>query len=79
MSDDLSGSKRRQIPTKPVIPSNKSSTFPTKHKYDNEETALKQPHQVAFTANQGTLEGIKRLNIKCGFLDTEHLFMFHKT
>ena len=36
---------------------------------------MKQPHQDAFTSKQITLEIIKRLHIKCGFLDTEHLFM----
>ena len=55
--------------------SNKSSTFPSKHKSDNEETPLKQPHQDAFTSKQETLEIIKRLHIKCGFLDTEDVFM----
>ena len=55
--------------------SNKASTFPTEHKYDNEETPLKKTHQGPFTYKQETLEGIKRLHIKCGFLDTEHLFM----
>ena len=78
-SDESSGSGRRQIPTKPVISYNKSSTFPAKHKSDNEETPLKQPHQDAFTSKQETLEIIKRLHIKCGFLDTEHLFMLPKT
>ena len=33
---ESSGSGRSQIPTKPVILSNKSSTFPAKHKSDNE-------------------------------------------
>ena len=46
-----------------------------KHKSDNEETPLKQPHQYAFTSKQEILERIKRLHIKCGFLYTEHLFM----
>ena len=49
LSDDLletssiesSGSGRRQIPTKPVMSSNKSSTFPAKHKSYDEETPLK--------------------------------------
>ena len=59
--------------------SNKSSTFPAKHKSDNEETPLKQPHQDAFKSKQETLERIKRLNIKCGFLDNEHLLMITKT
>ena len=59
--------------------SDKSSTFPAKHKSDNEETPLKQPHQDVFTSKQENLERIKRLHIKCGFLDTEHLFMLPKT
>ena len=54
-SDESFGSGRRQIPTKPVMSSNKSSTFPAKHKSDNEETPLKQPHQYAFTPKQETL------------------------
>ena len=54
---------------------NKSSTFTAKRKSDNEETTLIQPHQDAFTLKQEILERIKRLHIKCGFLDTEHLFM----
>ena len=37
-------SGRRQIQTKPVMSSTKSSTFPDKHKSDNKETPLKQPH-----------------------------------
>ena len=40
---------------------------------------MKQPHQDALTPKQETLERIKRLNIQCGFLDTEHLFMLPKT
>ena len=40
-SDESSGSERRKIPTKPVMLSNKPSTFPAKHKYYNEETPLK--------------------------------------
>ena len=40
-SDDKSDSGRRQIPSKPVTSSNKTSTFPAKHKSDNEETSLK--------------------------------------
>ena len=74
-SDDSSDSGIRQKPTKPVTLSNKLSTFTDKQKSDNEETPLKQPHQDAFTSKQETLEIIKRLNIKCGFLYTETLFM----
>ena len=37
-SDESSGSGRRKIPTKTVMTSNKSSTFPAKQKSDNEET-----------------------------------------
>ena len=55
--------------------SNKSSTFPAKRKSDNEETPLKQPHQDTFTSKKQVLEIIKHLHIKCGFLDTEHLFI----
>ena len=73
------GSGRRQIPTKPVMSHNKSPTLTDKHKFDNEETLLKQPHQDAFTSKQGTLEIIKRLHIKCVLLYTEHLFMLSKT
>ena len=40
-SDDKSDSGRRQIPSKPVTASNKSSAFPAKHNSDNEETPLK--------------------------------------
>ena len=68
-----------QIPTIPVMSSNKSSTFPAKQKSDNEETTLKQPHQDAFTSKQETLETIKRLHIKRGFLYNEHLFILPKT
>ena len=42
-------------PTKPVTPSNKSSTFPDKLKSDNEETPLKQPHQDDPTPKQEIL------------------------
>ena len=48
-SDDKLDSGIRQIPSKPVTSSNKSSTFTAKHKSDNEEIPLKQPHQDAFT------------------------------
>ena len=51
------------------------STCPAKHKSDNEEIVLKQPHQDAFTPKHEILERINWLHIKCGFLDTEHLFM----
>ena len=78
-SVESSGSRRRQITNKPVISYNKSSTFPAKHKSDNEKTPLKQPHQDAFKRKQETLEIIKRLHINCGFLGTEHLFMLPKT
>ena len=78
-SDESSGSGRRQVPTKPVISSNKSSTFPSKLKSDNKETPLKQPHQYSFTPKQANLETIKQLHIKCGFLDTENSFMLPKT
>ena len=73
------GSGRIQIPTKPVMSSNKSSTFLALKNPDNNETPLKQPHQDAFTSRQENLEKIKRLHIKCGFFDTEHLFMLPKT
>ena len=59
--------------------SNKSSAFTSNHKSDNEETPLKQPHQDAFTPKQEILEIIKRLHMKCGFLDTENLLMLPKT
>ena len=65
----------RQKTTKPVTSYYKSSKFPALKKSDNEETPLKQPHQDPFTPKQETLERIKRLHRKCGFLDTEHLSM----
>ena len=74
-SDDSFDSGARQIPTKPVISCNKSSTFPAKPKSDNAEYPWKQPHQDTFTSKQESLERIEHLHIKCGFLDTEHLFM----
>ena len=71
-SDDSSDlGKRKKI----VTSSNKSSIFPDKHRSNNEETPLKQPHQDAFMSKQETLEIIKGLHIKCGLLDAEHLFM----
>ena len=73
--DDSSGSGTSQKPTKTVTLSNKSSIFPAKRKSDNEEIPLKQPHQDSSTSEQDILERITRLHIKCGFLDTEHLFM----
>ena len=54
-SDESSDSVKSQKPTKPVTSSNKPSTFPAKHKSDNEETPLKQPHQEAFTPKQENL------------------------
>ena len=77
--DDKYYSGRRQIPSKPVTSSNKSSTYPAKHKSDNEETPVKKTHQGSFTSKQETLEIINWLHIKCGFLDTENLFMLPKT
>ena len=74
-----SGSGRSQIPTKPVMSSNKSSKFPAKHRSYNSETPLKQPHQYTFTSKQETLERIKWLHIKCVFFDTEHLLVLPKT
>ena len=35
-------------------------------------------HQGPFTSKQETLEKIKQLHIKCGFLNNEHLFMIPK-
>ena len=52
LSGESSDSGTRQKPTKPVTSYNKSSTFTTKHKSDNKETPLKQPHQDAFTSKQ---------------------------
>ena len=40
---------------------------------------MKQSHRDALTLKQETLERIKRLHIKCGFLDAEHLLMIPKT
>ena len=40
---------------------------------------MKKTHQGPFTLKQETLEIIKQLHIKCGFLDTENLFMLPKT
>ena len=78
-SDESSGLGRRKIPTKPVIQSNKLSTFLAKNNYDNEETPLKQTHEDAFPLKQENSKGIKRLHINCGFLDNEHVFMLPKT
>ena len=77
-SDDKSDSGRRQIPSKPLTSSNKASTFPSKHKSDNEETPLKKNHRGPFTSKQENLEIIKWIHIKCGLLDTENLFMLPK-
>ena len=40
---------------------------------------MKQTYQGPFILKQIFLERIKRLHIKCGFLNTEHLFMLPKT
>ena len=79
LSDDKSNSGKREIPSKPVISSNKASTFPDKHKSDNEETPLVKYHQGPFASKQETLEKIKQIHIKCGLLDAAHLFKLHKT
>ena len=76
--NESSGSGIIQIPSKPVTSSNKASTLPAKHKSDNEEKPLGKTHQGPFTSKQETLEIIKRLHIKCGFLDTDNLFMLPK-
>ena len=69
-SGEESYSVRSQIPSKPVTSSNKASTFLAEHKSSNEETPFFLTHQGPFTLRQETLEGIKRLHIKSGFLDT---------
>ena len=51
-SDDSFDSGTGGKQTKPMTSSNKSSTFPAKHKSDNEGTTLKQTHQGAFTSKQ---------------------------
>ena len=55
-SDESSDSGTKKILTKPVTPSNKSSTFLAKHKSNIEETPLKQTHQDAFTSKQETIK-----------------------
>ena len=40
---------------------------------------MKKTYQEPFTLKQQSLERIKGSHIKCGFLDTEHLFMIPKT
>ena len=79
LSGDKSGSGRREIPSKPVTSYNKAYTFPDEHKSGNEEKSLKKTHQGPFTLKQKKIERIKWLHIKCGFLNTEHLFMLPKT
>ena len=44
--------------------------FPTIHLRN-----MRTTNQTAFTSKKENLGRIKRLHIKCGFLDTEHLFM----
>ena len=39
---------------------------------------MKKTHQGPFTPKQENVDRIKLLHIKCGFLDTEHLFMLPK-
>ena len=56
LSVESSGSGRRQITTKPVRSSNKSSTFTAEHNSDNEGTPLGKTHQGPFTSKQQTLE-----------------------
>ena len=56
--DELSVSGKRQIPTKPVISSNKSSTFTAKYRSDNEETPLNKTHQGPFTSRQKTKQEV---------------------
>ena len=74
-SDKSYNSCTRQKTTKPVTSSNKSFTFPAKHKYDNTKTPLKKNHQNSSTSKINKLESIKQLHINCGFLNTEHLYM----
>ena len=78
-SDEKYDSVRRKIISKPVRSYNKASKFLAKHKSDNEETPFGNTHEGPLTSKQETLERIKRLHIKCDFLDTEHLFMIPKT
>ena len=40
-----------------------------------QDRPLQQPHQDASNSRQEILERIECLHIKCGFLDTKHLFM----
>ena len=43
-SDDSSDSETSKISSEPATSSNKASTFPAEHNYDNEETPLKRTH-----------------------------------
>ena len=79
LSENKYDSGRRKIPSKPVTSSNKASTLTAEHKSNNEEKPKKKTHQRSFTLKQETLEIIKRLHIKYGSLDTEHLLMLPKT
>ena len=79
LSGNESDSGRREITFRPVTSFNKASTFTDEHKSDNEETPLGKTHQVPFTQKQQALERTKRLNINCGFLDAENLFILTKT
>ena len=54
--DEKYYSGRKEIPSKPVKSSNKSCTFPSEHKSDIEETALKKTHPGPFTPKKETFK-----------------------
>ena len=47
--DDNYDSETSEISSEPATSSNKSSTFPAEHNYDNEETPLKKNHAGPWT------------------------------
>ena len=77
-SDDESDSGRRKILSKPVTSSNKASKFPAKYNPGNEEITFEKNSSGTLHIETRKFKIIMRLHIKCGFLDTEQLWIFPK-
>ena len=65
MSDENSDSETSEISSELAMSSNKVSTFPAEHNYNNEETPFKKT-MLEHGHKKDVLETIKKLHFKCG-------------
>ena len=73
--DDNSDSETSEISSEPATSSNKESTFPAEHNFDNEETPLEKPMLDHGHQKKEVLETIKKLHLKSGNEHYEHLYI----